>query len=89
VADLEPRPAGQGQEQTFWVLAVLMSTIEPITQSVVLQVLPLYTFGFVVLQQFGANLAQAALFRKYGFLASITLRIGFYVIWHLVGSLFK
>ena len=80
---------GRERERTFWVLAVLTSFIEPITQSVVMTVLPPYAFGFVLLQQFGANLAQAALFHKYGFLASIALRIGFYLIWHMVGAPLK
>jgi hypothetical protein len=80
---------GRGQERVFWALAVLTSAIEPIAQSEVMHVLPLYAFAFVVLQQFGGNLAQAALFRKYGFLAAIMFRIGFYLVWHLVGAPIK
>jgi hypothetical protein len=30
------------------------------------------------------NLGQAVFFRKYGFLASFAMRLGFYVIWHIV-----
>jgi hypothetical protein len=33
---------------------------------------------------FGLNLAQAACFRRYDFLAALVLRIGFYVTWHML-----
>ena len=80
---------GRGQEATFWVLAILTSTLEPVTQLAGYRVLPLLPLLFVLLQAFGLNLAQAAMFRKYGFLASITLRLAFYLIYHYVGAPFK
>jgi len=79
---------GRGQEATFWVLAILTSMIEPLTQTGY-RVLPVLPLLFVMLQSFGTNLAQAAMFRKYGFLASITLRLAFYLIYHYVGAPFK
>ena len=80
---------GRGQEATFWVLAILTSTIEPLTQLAGYRVLPLLPLLFVLLQAFGMNVAQAAMFRQYGFLASITLRLAFYLIYHYVGAPFK
>jgi hypothetical protein len=79
---------GRHQEATFWVLAILTSTIEPSTQ-MGYRVLPLLPLLFVVLQSFGLNLAQATMFRKYGFLAAITIRLAFYLIYHYVGAPFK
>ena len=37
----------------------------------------------VFLQDFALNLAQAWLFRRYGFLSAILLRVSFYFLWHV------
>jgi hypothetical protein len=85
------------QEQTFWVLALLLSLLEPLGQ-LTGQMTPkvMENFGqfFVVLflpfliTNYPMGVAQAYVFRRYGFLASFTLRMGYYVIWHIVyGSL--
>jgi hypothetical protein len=73
-----------GIEPLFWVLAVATSLIEPLTQD-----LDLGQFGTVVMVSafgldFGLNLTQAVLFRRYGFLAAIVMRVAFYIIWHIV-----
>jgi hypothetical protein len=85
------------QEQTFWVLAVLLSLFEPIAQGLAIVFLkPSADPGILLLTQFlpyfitnyPLNLGQAAFFRKYGFLASFTMRLGFYMVWHVIyGSL--
>jgi hypothetical protein len=85
------------QEQIFWVLAILLSLLEPLGQ-LLGQMTPkvMEDFGqfFVILflpmlaTNYPMGVAQAYVFRKYGFLASFTLRIGYYIIWHIVyGSL--
>jgi uncharacterized membrane protein len=33
---------------------------------------------------FAENVTQAALFRKYGFLAAIVLRMAFYIVWNVL-----
>jgi len=38
----------------------------------------------VFLLDYAHNLTQAALFRKYGFLAAIVMRVALYAVWHLV-----
>ena len=64
------------------------SLIEPLTQD-----MDLFQFGVglmasVFLLDYALNLTQAALFRKYGFLASFMVRMGYYIIWHIAyGSL--
>lgn len=75
---------GRGQSHIFWILAILTSLIEPLTQD--LDVLPfgMTLFAVVFLEDFALNLAQAALFRKCGFLAAIVMRVAFYMIWHVL-----
>lgn len=83
---------GHGQQRTFWILAVVLSLIEPVTQGLgivflkpsasplmllMTQFLPYFVTNYPL------NLGQAAIFRKYGFLASFAMRLGFYLIWHV------
>src|SRR5262245_19439844 len=75
---------GRWQAQVFWVLALLTSLIEPLSQD-----MDLFQFGVglmaaVFLLDFAHNLTQAALFRKYGFLAAIVVRVALYAVWHIV-----
>jgi len=42
---------------------------------------PLFVLAFA--HGFALNFAQATLFRRYGFVASIVLRLGFYLVWHV------
>ncbi len=65
----------------FWTAAILTSLREPIEQlgdhSLLITIYSLLT-GFVM------NLLQAIYFRKSGFLASLTLRLGHYFFWHIL-----
>jgi len=85
------------QEQIFWILVIPLSFLEPLGQ-LTGQMTPevMENFGqfFVMLflpmlaTNYPMGVAQAYVFRKYGFLASFTLRMGYYIIWHIVyGSL--
>ena len=85
------------QEQTFWALALLLSFLEPLfqligqmTPEVMANFWPFFVALFlpVLLTNYPMGVAQAYVFRRYGFLASFTLRMGYYIIWHIVyGSL--
>lgn len=77
---------GQHQQRTFWALAVLTSLLEPLAQSPVTRILPPPTFAAVLAQQFAGNLAQAFFFRRYGLLASIALRLAFYLVYDGIGA---
>ena len=77
------------REKVFWVLAILTSLIEPLTNTAASQFLAPLALAFVLVQTFGANLLQAVFFRKYGFLAAILLRVAFYVPVHVLGSFLK
>lgn len=85
------------QEQTFWVLILLFSFLEPLGQ-LAGQMTPTVMENFgqffvmmflpMLLTNYPMNVAQAYLFRKSGFLASFMVRMGYYIIWHIVyGSL--
>jgi len=68
----------------FWILALATSLIEPLTQDLDLGQFGLALMIGVFLLDYTLNLTQAALFRKYGFLAAIVMRVAFYIIWHIV-----
>jgi hypothetical protein len=72
----------RGQTQTFWVLAILLSALEPLGFTSDLSVLPIPVMVMDASLMYVVNLTQATFFRKYGFLASILVRAGFYLVWH-------
>ena len=75
---------GRGQSATFWALAALTSALEPFMMTPDLQVLPGALWAWMAALLFATNLTQAAFFRRYGFLAAILVRVGFYLVWHVV-----
>jgi hypothetical protein len=75
---------GRWQTPIFWVLAILTSLIEPLTQDLEAIQLGAVMLTAVLLKGFGLNFLQAGLFRKYGFLAAILMRVAFYMIWHVL-----
>jgi len=75
---------GRGWTPLFWVLADLTSLIEPVSQAAVLGVLPGTLLAAVLIEIFAVNLAQTYLFRAYGFLAAIVMRLGLYLAWHII-----
>jgi hypothetical protein len=84
---------GRGQNQTFWISAVILSLFEPVTQGLgIIFLKPTAEPMMLLLTQFlpyfstnyPLNLGQAVLFRKYGFLASFAMRLGFYLMWHII-----
>ncbi|TNF42825.1 MAG: hypothetical protein EP311_04515 [Cytophagales bacterium] len=71
---------GSYQSQAFWIVAIFTSLREPLEQ------LPQGEWWLIVyalLTGFGMNFIQAVYFKKAGFLASLTLRLGHYLIWHI------
>jgi hypothetical protein len=76
--------SGRAQNTIFWVLAVATSLLEPLTQFPDLQILSPGVASILAAEYFAINLTQAYFFRKYGFLAAILVRVGFYVVWHVL-----
>lgn len=77
------------REKVFWMLGILTSIIEPLTNTAASQFLAPLALTFVLVQAFAANFLQAAFFRKYGFVASILFRVTFYIPVHVIGSFLK
>jgi hypothetical protein len=77
---------GKYQSGVFWTLAAVTSLIEPLTQDLgaVLQGPQSLTFGLVFLEDFALNFAQAVMFRRYGFLSAVWVRVVFYLLWHVL-----
>lgn len=74
---------GRGTSFVFWLLAVLTSLIEPVSQASLLRELPVAmicigTFIFVF------NLVQAWLMWRHGIAAPLIARIVFYALWHVI-----
>ncbi len=83
---------GRGQTITFWVLAVLTSTIElaeqgsTVVASAAAAGTSIDVLGIVLyaVHSFSFNLSAAVLFRRYGLLAPILVRVGNYLVWHIL-----
>jgi hypothetical protein len=75
---------GRHREATFWVLALILSALEPFTQTPDLRVLSPAVRAADAAVLYGLNLTQALYFRKSGYLASILVRAGFYLVWHVL-----
>jgi hypothetical protein len=75
---------GRGQAHTFWALALVSSVVYVLTQVTDLLILPAPVMIILMLALFAENVTQAALFRKYGFLAAIVLRMTFYIVWNVL-----
>ena len=78
---------GRWQQQAFWVVAVLVGLLYTVLQLGAYQALgtvtPLVALRFLVV--IGVFFVIAAyLYRKYGFLAAIAIRMGQYLIWHII-----
>lgn len=69
----------------FWILAVLTSWWEPLTQW---PEGPSWFVVYCVLAGFLFNLVQAWYFKQAGFLAALTVRLGHYLLWHILLGLY-
>jgi hypothetical protein len=80
---------GRGETPIFWVLALLASAYEPLQQgSDVIAAAggSITTLGIVlyVVHSFSFNFSAAVVFRRYGLLAPILVRVGDYIVWHIL-----
>jgi hypothetical protein len=75
----------RGQAPVFWVLALLTSLLEPAD---LVALLAGHTDLILVMAVggYGMNIFEAYLFWRNGFLAPLTFRLAFYLVWHVVGS---
>jgi hypothetical protein len=73
---------GRRQNQVFWVLAIVFAFFEPFTMTPDLEVLPGGLRAADTTFQYVENFTEIVLFRKYGYFASVMMRVGFYLVWH-------
>lgn len=79
---------GRHQARAFWIAGLLCAAIEPLTQDLTPSMRALGGVGVLVFAlDYLANAAQVVVFRNAGFLAVVTLRIAFYLVWHVAPSL--
>jgi hypothetical protein len=75
---------GRGQTRTFWALAAVTSLLEPVSQDLTFAHYGIIPIAASVLPDYTFNFVQAIYFRRYGFLAAIVVRLGDYLIWHII-----
>lgn len=76
---------GKYSTTAFWVIAVLSSLREPLEQ---MPSGPGWFLGYSLLTGIGMNFIQVLMYRKYGFAASVTVRMGHYLIWHILNGIY-
>lgn len=81
---------GRWQTPAFWVAAVAAALYEPLPYiREELSAAPAIADPSVIIKWateplFIANVVSAYLYRKYGFLAPLVMRLSFYLVWHIV-----
>lgn len=69
----------------FWILAVLTSLWEPLAQW---PDGPSWFVVYCLLSGFAFNFIQAWYYKKAGFLAALSVRLGHYLLWHILLGLY-
>ena len=78
---------------TFWVLAVLVSAIEPLTMArqrhwALLHAGPVLAGGGAgLLLGYRVDLTGAILLRRFGFTAALVMRLSVVAVWHIIGRI--
>jgi len=82
---------GRAQASVYWVVAALAASVEPMGQLSLLRghfaLITVWVFAYLVVQELGFNLAEVYFFRRAGFLATVALRVGHYLVWHILWGL--
>jgi len=79
-------PATATTKNIFWAVAIALALLEPGFQLLADQQvdIPAWRNSYLVLHLFAFNLLQLALLRHYGFVAAITFRLSYYLVWHIL-----
>lgn len=81
---------GKWQTQAFWLAAIIAALYEPLPfmmeqlSGVSGLAVAIVVIKWVIEPLFLANVVTAWLFRKYGFLAAVVMRLSFYLVWHII-----
>ena len=81
---------GRWQTPAFWFAAVVAASYEPLpfireefSESAAIG-FPSIVIKWLTEPLFLANIVSAYLYRKYGFLAPLVMRLSFYLVWHVI-----
>jgi len=81
---------GKWQTKVFWLAAIIAALYEPLPH-IREQLIGVSGLGIVAVlikwliePLFLANVITGWLFRKYGFLAALVIRLSFYLVWHII-----
>jgi hypothetical protein len=79
---------GRGENAVFWTAGALLALIEPITQGD-FSAIPRHGIPALAgaLGDLALNFAQVFLLRRSGLVAATTVRIAFYIVWHMIYGL--
>lgn len=81
---------GRWQTPVFWLAVVIAALYEPLPHitkelsGVTATAVPIILVKWIVQPLFLANIISGWLLKKYGFLAPLTLRLSFYLVWHII-----
>lgn len=76
---------GKYYETAFWIIAVITSLREPLEQFPSGAV---WYVSYALLTGFAMNFIQVYYFRKYSFIASLSVRLGHYMVWHILNGMY-
>ncbi|MEP6743264.1 MAG: hypothetical protein ABJB61_12250 [bacterium] len=81
---------GRWQTQVFWLAAIVVALYEPLPymreqlSGVSGLAISIVLVKWAIAPLFLANVITGWLFRKYGFLSALVMRLSFYLVWHIV-----
>jgi hypothetical protein len=81
---------GRWRTQVFWIAAIVAALYEPLPfmkaelSGVSDLAVPIILIQWAIQPLFLANVVSGWLFRKYGFLAPLVMRLSFYLVWHII-----
>jgi len=78
-------------EQVIWPCIFLVALLEPLFQTWwgFSRPYPWWTMALIALTIFFINLAQLALFKRYDFVTMYSLRLVYYLLWHIVWGIIR
>jgi hypothetical protein len=80
---------GKAEDKVFWSIGILVALIEPLTNPGINYITQHGALGIpVILFVLLFNLLSIWFIRKYGFISAIFLRVGDYLVWHILYGLF-
>ncbi|MBU1049485.1 hypothetical protein KKG90_05605, partial [Candidatus Bipolaricaulota bacterium] len=77
-----------GERRAVWIAILLAASVEPLLQVIWAGSLS-WTELYTAISVFLFGIAQLMIFRKYGFLAMYSMRLTYYLFWHIVWGYFR